>query len=139
MMVTSDSTPLSAISTDARTGSPTRTNPAAEIELGVARPPSSRPATTNTRTGKRIDPNAPSGSRIKILSSSHVSFQSPRNIFCLLVTNRMAGQLQKDIFQGGKYSAKVGDADAVFGQALDHLSHEVVTPPLKGEPRLLAR
>src|ERR1700693_5496901 len=108
MMVTSDNTPLSAMSTDARTGSPTRTNTAAAIELGVVRPPSSRPATTNTRTGKRIDPNAPNGSRRKILISSHVSFQSPRNIIwfllslvCLLVPNRSTGQLQKDVFQGG--------------------------------------
>src|SRR5579863_1298750 len=132
MMVTSDNTPLSEISTDARTGSPTRTNVATGIELGVTRPPSSLPATTNTRTGKRIDPNAPSGSRTKILISSQVSFQSPWNIVCfllglvspvpyLLVTNRTASQLQKDVFQRGEHGTKVGDPDPVLGQALDHL------------------
>jgi len=32
----------------------------------------------NTSTGKKIEPNAPSGSRRKILISSHVNFHSPR-------------------------------------------------------------
>src|SRR5690348_7413541 len=108
MIVTSDNTPLSAISTDANTGSPTLTNPVAVIEPGVGRPPMSRPTTTNTSTGKRIDPNAPSGSRRKILISSQVSFQSPRNIKLLLITNRMAGELQKNVLQIRQHSAEVG-------------------------------
>src|SRR5580698_6558898 len=80
MLVTSDRTALNEISTDTRTGSPTRTNPARGIELAGIRPPNHRPAATKTSTGNRIDPNAPIGSRIKILISSQVSLNSPRNI-----------------------------------------------------------
>src|ERR1700682_754081 len=127
MMVTSDSTLLSVISTDTKTGSPTRMNPAAAIELGGCPPPISRPTTTNTRTGKRIDPNAPSGSRRKILISSQVSFQSPRSMaLSLLIANRMAGQFQEDVVQVGQHGAKVSDPNPVLGQAMDHLRHKVV-------------
>src|SRR5579864_3538340 len=140
MIVTSDNTPLSAISTDARTGSPTRTNLATALEPGVSRPPRTRPTTTKTRTGKRIDPNAPSGSRRKILISSQVNFQSPWNMSGpLLVANRMSGQLQKHVFERGEHSTEIGDPDPVFGQTLDHLCHELVAPPLNREARLLAR
>src|ERR1035438_9297475 len=116
MMVTSDNTPLSAISTDTKTGSPTRRNPVAEREPGVSRPPANRPTTTKTRTGNKIDPNAPSGSRRKILISSHVSFQSPFNIAeSLSIANRMACQLQKDILQVGQHRGEVGYPDPILG------------------------
>src|SRR5580693_9570368 len=131
MMVTSDNTSLSAISTEARTGSPTRTNPAMPIELVGSRPPSIRPTPMNTITGKKMDPKAPIGSRKKILISSQVSFQSPRNIiypsgfispvekgdrvvgplFQLLIANRMAGHLEEDVFQTGEHGTKIGDPD----------------------------
>src|SRR5579864_4531575 len=112
MIVTSDNTPLSAISTDTKTGSPTRRNPAAEREPVAIRPPANRPTTRKTTTGNKIEPNAPSGSRRKILISSQVSFQSPRNIAeSLSIANRMAGQLQKDVFQVGQHRAEVGDPD----------------------------
>ena len=78
--MTSDNTPLSAISTDTKTGSPTRTNSEAAMALGWSRPPMNRLTATNTTTGRMIDPNAPSGSRRKILISSQVSFQSPCSI-----------------------------------------------------------
>src|ERR1700688_1707486 len=134
MMVTSDNTPLSAISTDTKTGSPTRRNPAAESEAGVSRPPANRPATTIPKTGSNIDPNAPSGSRRKILISSQVSFQSPSSIVeSLSIADRMAGQFQKDVLQIGQHGAKVGHPDPILGETLDHLSHEIVAPPLKGE------
>src|SRR5271155_5542468 len=111
MIVTSDKTPLMAISTETKTGNPTRTNPRAASARGGPPPPNSRPATTNTRTGKIIDPNAPSGSRRKILISSQVSFQSPRNISELLqsrsISNRMPGELQKDVFQVRQYRAEI--------------------------------
>src|SRR5206468_8396010 len=98
MMVTSDDTPLSATSTDTRTGRPTRKNPAGESEPGVRRPPANRPTMTKIRTGNKIDPNAPSGSRRNILISSQVSFQSPRSIAeYLSIAYRMAGQFQKDV------------------------------------------
>src|SRR5437763_8305544 len=139
MMVTSDDTPLSAMSTDTKTGSPTRKNPAVESEPGVTRPPPNRFATTKTRTGNKIDPNAPSGSRRKILISSQVSFQSPRSIAqSLSIANRMAGEFQKDVLEVGRLGAEVGDPDPIFGETLDHLGHEVVAPALKSEPGVLA-
>src|SRR6266478_7406400 len=107
MIVTSDNTPLSAISTDTKTGSPTRTNSAAGIARGGSPPPMKWPTPTNTRTGRMIDPNAPSGSRRKILISSQVSFQSPCNMaLSALVANRMAGQLQKDVLEVGQHGAE---------------------------------
>src|SRR5580700_1513707 len=138
MMVTSDNTPLSAIRTDAKTGRPTRTNPAAAVEVWLSRPPIMRPTTTNIRTGNRIDPAAPIGSRRKILISSQVSLKSPRNICVSLIANRMAGQFQKNVLQIRQHSTKIGDADAVLGETLDHLGHEVVAAALNGETGLLA-
>src|SRR5215467_2438494 len=134
MIVTSDNTPLSAINTEAKTGSPTRTNSAVAISRGGSRPPMNRPTPTNTRAGRMIDPIAPSGSRRKILISSQVSFQSPCSIALpVLIANRMAGKFQKHVLQVGQHGAEVGDADPVFGQTLDYLAHEVVSPPLNRE------
>src|SRR5216684_1513524 len=131
MIVTSDNTPLSAISTDTKTGSPTRTNSDAATALGCSLPPMNRPASTNTSTGRRMDPNAPSGSRRKILISSQVSFQSPCSMaLSVLIANRMAGQLQKDVLQVRQHGSEVGDPDPVLGQTMDYLAHEVVAPPL---------
>src|SRR5260370_30800585 len=139
MMVTSDNTPLIAMSTDTKTGSPTRKNPAVESEPGVRRPPANRLPTAKTRTGNKIDPNAPSGSRRKILISSQVSFQSPRSIAeSLSIADRMAGQFQKDVLQVGQHGAEVGDPDPILGETLDHLGHEVVAPPLTRELGVLA-
>src|ERR1700733_1572158 len=139
MIVTSDNTALSAMSTDTKTGSPTRTNRAASIERGVSRPPTSRPTTTNARTGKIIDPIAPSGSRRKILISSQVSFQSPCNMaLSLLIANRMAGQLQKYVLQVGQHGAEVGDPDPILGQTMYHLGHEVVAASPNAEAGILA-
>src|SRR5262249_54681158 len=140
MMVTSDNTPLSAISTDTNTGSPTRRNPAVGGEPGVIRPPANRLTTTKTTTGNTIDPIAPSGSRRKILISSQVSFQSPRIIAgSPSIADRMAGQFQKDVLQVGQHGGKVGDPDPVLGETVDHLGHEVVAPPLKSEMGVVAR
>src|SRR5437899_9350178 len=130
MTVTSDNTPLSAMSTDTKTGSPTRRNPAVESEPGASRPPANRLTSTKTRTGNKIDPNAPSGSRRKILISSQVSFQSPRSIVqSLSIANRMAGEFQKDVLEVGQHCAEFGDPDPIIGETLDHLGHEVLTPP----------
>src|SRR5437762_1604517 len=139
-MVTSDNTPLSAISTDTKTGSPTRKTPAVESERGVGRPPANRLTATKTRTGNKIDPNAPSGSRRKILISSQVSFQSPRSIAeSPSIADRMAGQFQKDVLQVGQHSSDVGDPDPILGETLEHFGDEVVAPPLKGERGVLSR
>src|SRR5579864_1785464 len=130
MIVTSDSTPLSAISTATSTGRPTRRNSVVAIPVCLRPPPMNRPPTTNTSTGSTIDPNAPSGSRRKILISSQVSFQSPCNIvLSVLIANRMAGELQKNVFEVGQDGAEVGDSYPILGQTLDYLAHEVVAQP----------
>src|SRR5229473_1996691 len=134
MIVTSDNTPLSAISTDTKTGSPTRTNSEAATALGWSRPPMNRPTNTNTSAGSRMDPNAPSGSRRKILISSQVSFQSPCSMaLSVLIANRMAGQLQKDVLQVRQHGAEIGDAYPVLGQTLNYLAHEVLAQTAERE------
>ena len=80
MIVTSDSTALMAIRTEASTGRPTLIKLLAASEAGARLRPTTRPATTNTKTGMPIVPNAPSGSRRNILISIQVNFQSPRSI-----------------------------------------------------------
>src|SRR5437763_4773653 len=121
MMVTSDKTPLRAMSTATKTGRPARRKPAVEREPGIARPTANRLMRTKIRTGKRIDPTAPSGSRKKILISSQVSFQSPRSMaVSLSIANRMAGQFQENVLQVGQHGAEVGDADPILGETLDH-------------------
>src|SRR5579864_3580828 len=130
MIVTSDSTPLSAISTATSTGRPTRRNSVVAIPVCLRPPPMNRPPTTNTSTGSTIDPNAPSGSRKKILISSQVSFQSPCSMALpVLIANRMAGKLQKDILEVGQHSAEVGDSYPILRQTMDDLAHEVVAHP----------
>src|SRR5579872_6391377 len=139
MIVTSDNTELSAINTATKTGSSTRTNWAAAIPLGGSRPPMNRPISTNTRTGRTIDPNAPSGSRRKILISIQVSFQSPCSMaLSVLVANRMAGQCEEDVLQVRQHGAEVGDPDPILGQTMDYLAHEVVPQPLNCELRAVA-
>ena len=80
MIVTSDSTALMAMRTEASTGRPAVIKLLAASEAGARLWPTIRPVTTNTKTGIPIVPNAPSGSRRKILISIHVNFQSPRSI-----------------------------------------------------------
>src|SRR4051812_39804818 len=106
MMVTSDSTPLIAISSETKTGRPTSRNPEVEAGLGRRGPPANRLITRNTATGNRMVPNAPSGSRRKILISSQVSFQSPRSMVgSLSIADRMAGQFQENVLQVGQDGA----------------------------------
>src|SRR5580693_9465311 len=137
MMVTSDSTPLMAIRTAASTGRPTRTrSPAPGPDAGGLRP-ATRPATTNTSTGIPIVLNTPSGSRKKILISSQVNLQSPRSI-AMLVPDRVTGELEKHILEGGEHRAEVGDPDPVFGQTLDDLGDQVIAPTANREPELAA-
>src|ERR1041384_2651140 len=122
MMVTRDNTPLSAMSTETKTGRPTLRNPAVESEPGVSRPPANRLRPTKTRTGNRTDPNAPSGPRREDLISLQVNFQSPRSIAgSPLIADRVAGQFQKNVLQVGQHGAEVGDPDPILGEALDHL------------------
>src|SRR5579871_3061543 len=138
MIVTRDPTPLRAISTAANTGRPTRTNAVAGIALAGSRPASDRPPRTKTIAGDKIVPNAPIGSRRKILISSHVSFQSPRNMG-RLVANGMAGQFQENVFQVGQHRAEVGDPNPILGETLNHLGHQIVALALNRESGLLPR
>ena len=80
MMVTSDSTALMAMRTVTKTGNWTLMKPLAAGDVTAGPRPTTLPSTTNTSTGIPIVVNAPSGSRRKILISSHVRFHSPRNI-----------------------------------------------------------
>src|SRR6266853_1684874 len=107
IIVTSESTALIVMRSDARTGRPTRIKLLALSEEAGTLPPAIRPTTIKTRTGKPMVPNAPSGSRMKILISIQVSFQSARSIIVEptrwnLVANRMTGQFEKNVFKIGE-------------------------------------
>ena len=80
MIVTSESTALTAISIDTRTGTPAREKLLTASEGGVSLLLANRPRTTKSNTGTTMEPNAPIGSRMKTLISIHVNFQSPRSI-----------------------------------------------------------
>src|ERR1700728_304051 len=139
MIVTSDSTAVTEMSIDARTGRPTLTKLLAARALGASPRPRSRPATTNTKTGITIVPNAPRGSRRNIFSSIHVSFQSPRSIiFFALVADRVASQFDKDVFKVRKDCAEIRDSDPIFGETMNHLSDEIVALTTNGELRVAA-
>src|SRR5256885_7092749 len=136
MIVTSDSTALSVISRDARTGTSTPIIPRAVADAPDARRPSRRPSRTNAATGTSTEPKKPSGSLAKIFSSSQVSFQSPRIVS---VAQRMSGQFQKDIFEIRHHRSKIGDAHAVLGHALDHISDDVAALSANREPGVFTR
>src|SRR6266850_7781369 len=80
IIVTSEITALMAIKSDARTGRPTWIKLLAASVGCSSLLPTIRPAPRKTRTGITMAPTAPIGSRMKILISSQVSFQSPRSI-----------------------------------------------------------
>src|SRR4051812_626146 len=118
MIVTSDNTALMPISSDASTGIAVAIPAGTPPGTGATRLPKTRPISTNTATGAATAPIAPSGSRTKILISSHVSCQSPR-MRGSLVSNRVAGELQEHILEARLNSAEVGHADAMERQAVD--------------------
>src|SRR6516164_3922602 len=139
MIVTSESTALSVIRMEARTGTLTRRKLLAAREGGSTLLPAIRPSTMNTNTGTTIIPTAPSGSRRKTLISIHVSVQSPRSIGLLLVANRVAGEFEEDIFEVGENRPEVRDFDLVFRKAANHLGHEVISGTANREAEILAR
>src|SRR5438128_6244992 len=112
MIVTSDSTALGVISTDANTGTSTPIKAENRDEAVTARRPSTRPIATNISTGTAIVPIAPSGSRMKILISSQVSLRRLR----ISISNRVAGQLEEHVLEIRKLSAEVGHPDPVLGK-----------------------
>src|SRR5262245_14647240 len=101
MIVTSDSTAFSDAVIAANTGKSTVTKSLARGELDA--PPSARPMPTNITVGRISAPISPSGSRAKILNSSHESFSSAR----MSIPDRVAGQAQEDIFETWHDRAKV--------------------------------
>src|SRR6476469_1956510 len=111
------------MSRELNTGRPTST----ERRPEAGSPLNRRPSATNSSTGIPTVPNRPSGSRTKILISSHVSFQSPRSM-APSVSNRVAGQPEKDILERRKHRSEIGDPDSMLGEALDHVRDEAVAP-----------
>src|SRR5262245_26384245 len=149
MIITSDRTVLSVIRIAANTGSATRTKSLPAIVRGDIVRPTMRPMITKASTGTRIVPNAPSGSRMKILISIQISLRSPRSmvpstssvssVVAISIPNRVAGQFEKDILEGRHDRAEIGDADPVFRDAIDHLGDEILTAAANREPRITAR
>src|SRR5882724_2037553 len=140
MIVTSDSTALIAIMIAANTGRSMVSRPlSASGEVRIRLLPASRPRPTNISTGISTVPSAPSGSRMKILISSQVSFNSPRHISSpqspssVSVANRVAGDREEHVLERRQQRAEVGRADPVLGQALDHVGHEVFAAAADGE------
>src|SRR3954469_12242814 len=117
MMVTSDRTALIAMSTVEKTGKLTATS-VPPLDAGERRarlPPAIRPSTIKAITGIAIVPNAPIGSRRKILISSQVSFNNPRTASPPSVANRAARQLQEHVFQVRGAGPEVGHPDSMLG------------------------
>src|ERR1700733_5220722 len=116
-----------AISSDAKTGRPTRRKLLVATDAGVSLRLAIRPKPRKIRTGNPMVPNAPSGSRRKIFISIQVSFQSPRSIMINLFANRATGKLEKDVLKVGENRAEIGDPDSALGKTMNHFGHQVVT------------
>src|SRR5258708_40124087 len=112
-----------AMRIDTRTGRSTRRKLLPASGDGASLRLATRPSTRKTRTGKPIVPNAPSGSRRKILISIQVSFQSPRSIISGLLANRVTSQFEKDVLQVGEDCAEIRDSNPILGQTMNHLGH----------------
>src|SRR6266850_3877448 len=126
MMATSESMVLVAISREARIGRSTETARGIPGEARCTCGPSSLPNTTKIKTGTPTVPMTPSGSRTKILISSHVSPQSPRSmVSAASVPNHVAGELEKDVLECRQLRAKVDHRHPLFCQTLDHVRHQV--------------
>jgi len=69
-----------AIKSATRTGTLAGSRPLPTGEGVLKRRLATWPMTMKIKTGTPMVPNAPSGSRMKILSSIQVNFQSPRSI-----------------------------------------------------------
>jgi hypothetical protein len=126
MIATRDSTVLVVIRREARMGKSTETTRGRPGETRPTRGPSSRPNSTTINTGIPTVATTPSGSRTKILISSHVSCQSPRSMVSpASVPNHVASQLEKDVLECRELCAEVDHPHPVLRQALNHLGHQV--------------
>src|SRR5260370_8413808 len=86
-------------------------------------------------------PNAPRGSRMKILISIQVSFQSPRGIIVEptrgnLFANRMTGQFDKNIFKIWENGTEICDPNAILAKTMNHFAHQVVAITPTREPQV---
>src|SRR3954469_7027698 len=133
-MVMSDSTALSAIRIAASTGRSMVTRAGASRGPPAPERPNIRPSTTKTRTGMTTVPMTPSGSRTKILISSHVSVSRPLNIRRPSVPDRMAGDVEEHVFQRRSIGAKIRDLDLMIRDTANHPRDQVVPLPTNGEP-----
>src|SRR5262245_55690821 len=129
MIVMSDSTTLIASSSDAKTGRSSVKGRGTPGGGGPApiRSPNIRPNNTKIPIGSSV-PKTPSGSRTKILISSHASFQSPRIITSARsISNRVSGQLEEHVLERLVRRPQIDHADSVLRHAVDHLRHEIAS------------
>src|SRR5919201_1889500 len=126
-MATSDPTALAAMTSDARIGRSTPTKRGTAGDAVRTRGPSSLPNKTNINTGTATVPITPSGSRTKILISSHVSLQSPRSMSMVTsLANRMTGQPEKHVLEVRALGAEFGHSHPMLGETVDDLRHQIV-------------
>src|SRR5215510_12762522 len=133
MIVMSDPTALSAISTVVNTGrKPPPGHPRRAGPITVAGD-TTRDIPRNTSSGIAIDPNNPSGSRAKILISSHVSFARDLSVIVALVTDRVSCQFEEYILEVRSLAPKLGHLDPMFRDAADDDSDEVLAAAAQRE------
>src|SRR3954469_6956580 len=133
-MVMSDSTALSAIRIAASTGRAMVTRAGASRGTPPPDRPNGRPRTTKSRTGMTTVPMTPSGSRTKILISSHVSVSRPLSIRRPSVPDRVAGDVEEHVFQRRSIGAKIRDFDLMIRDTANHTCDQVVPLAANGEP-----
>src|SRR5262245_24723006 len=107
---------------------PTRAKSFVSSERGRATAPSTRPITMQTSTGTPTEPKAPSGSRMNTLISIHVSHNRPRSI--ISIANGVTGKGEKHVLERWQHRSKVGDADPVRRDAVDHVRHQILAAAL---------
>src|SRR3954464_412559 len=114
MIVTSDSTVLSAIIMAASTGRSTATK---LPSLGATRaaPVNARPSPTTMTAGTISAPTSPSGSRAENFTPSGISFQSPR----MSVSNGVAGHLEEHVLEARRLRPEIVHVDAVLRETVD--------------------
>src|SRR5436190_18662257 len=138
MIVTKESTALSEMIIAVNTGRSTLTKSGIGVapDRGLGR--GSIPIETKISSGSATVPITPSGSRTKILSSSHVNRQRPRSITVLeSLSNRVAGQLEEDILESRAVRAEIDDAHVVLRNAANHVGDQRVAPPANREGQIV--
>src|SRR3954462_11540163 len=137
MMATNDSTTLATVSRPAKIGRSAdmkRGTPGVFASFG----PPTRLMITKATTGMAMPPIAPSGSRRKILISSQARRHKPRSII-VSVADRVAGELEKDVLERRQLGAKVVHRDAMLGEAVDHLRHQIGAAAADGDDLAVPR